>query len=395
MESGVVAAWLALNLWGTWRVRRAGLETHQNALLFIFIWMAPVVGVLGAVMVLPSMRPAPTAIPRDKLPLGFVKADAPTHITMPGAAALAVQEVLVAVDQVPILNAQAFDAWVHSFPDATQRRSAANLGHQAWLLFLRDAMGAQVNLFESEQALILSSLEPHVVKAADRYVTKGRQRISHFLRDLAQFSDLTKSILIIFDSPEQYYQYVGIYYPDEGEFALSSGMFINAGCPHFVALRADLAAIEPTITHELTHSALSYLKLPRWIDEGIAVNVEQAVAGSRTSSLTAQELRAMHLQFWNAQTIQAFWSGESFFRSDDGSLLSYELARMLVKSISSDFEAFSQFVRAASREDGGAGAAQTHLSLDLGQCVASFLESELAPHWAPVLASQRSEDDAH
>jgi hypothetical protein len=42
----------------------------------------------------------------------------------------------------------------------------------------------------------------------------------------------------VLDSEEDYYRYVSIYYPSEGEFALSGGMFIHAGCPHFVVVRA-------------------------------------------------------------------------------------------------------------------------------------------------------------
>lgn len=377
---------LALNLWFSWRVRHSALAPHQTTVLLVAIWVIPFIGLVMAGMGLPPKARPVEVTPRDKLPAGFVGDDAPAQIVLPGTPPFDVQENLLAANHVPFLNWDALDAWVSAFPDAQQRRAAANLGHQAWLLYLRDAMGAHVNVYESEHAQILSSLEPHVVVATEKYVAKARLRIRHFLKDLAQFSELAKSILIIFDNEEQYYQYVGVFYPQEGEFAFSSGMFIQFGCPHFVAVRADLAAIEPIITHEMTHSALAYLKLPRWVDEGIAVNVEQAVAGSRTSGLNAQQLlRAKHLHFWNATTIQAFWSGESFFRTDDGNLLSYDLARVLVKFISSDFAAFGNFVRSARQEDAGAEAAQAHLSLNLGQCVASFLESDVVEQWAPVV----------
>ncbi len=381
----IFALIVALNLWGSRRVRQTDLASHQTTVLLISIWALPFLGLMLALMELKRQPRAFVATPRDKLPNGFVTTDPPVHIALPGAPEFSVQENLGLVNNLPFLNWQTLDAWVDAFPDAQQRKAAANLGHQAWLLYLREAMGTHVNLYESDVALVLSSLEPHVAIATEKYVAKARLRIGHFLKDLAQFSNLAKSILIIFDNEEQYYQYVSTFYPDEGEFALSSGMFIQFGCPHFVAVRADLAAIEPIITHEMTHSALSHLKLPRWLDEGIAVNIEQAVAGSRTSSLTVQQLRDKHLQFWNTSTIQEFWSGESFFRADDGNLLSYELARILVKFISSDFAAFAHFVKAANRQDAGAQAAQAHLSLDLGQCVASFLESETASDWSPAL----------
>lgn len=76
---------------------------------------------------------------------------------------------------------------------------------------------------------------------------------------------------------------------------------------------ADLAAIEPVIAHEMTHSALSHLALPRWLDEGLAVDTEQRLTGVRPLIYTPQELRIKHLQFWGRDEVQEFWFGETFF----------------------------------------------------------------------------------
>jgi hypothetical protein len=189
--------------------------------------------------------------------------------------------------------------------------------------------------------------------------------------------------LLVLDDDESYYRYVSTYYPKDGEFALSGGMFINAGCPHFVAKRADLVTVEPVIAHEMTHMAVSHLKLPTWLDEGIAVNVERRLTSTPPLLYTPQELHDKHLNFWDDDTIQEFWSGQSFHRGDDGNMLSYELARILVDNMGHDWPSFAKFVSAANRGDAGAEAARSWLSLDLGASVRALLELESRADWSP------------
>jgi hypothetical protein len=81
-----------------------------------------------------------------------------------------------------------------------------------------------------------------------------------------------------------------------------------------------------------------------------------------------------HLQFWGKAELQQFWSGRSFLRSDDGNMLSYDLARILVAQFSSEWEVFRSFVLEASLSDAGALAARQHLGLELGTAVAAVLE---------------------
>jgi len=141
--------------------------------------------------------------------------------------------------------------------------------------------------------------------------------------------------------------------------------------------------IEPVIAHELTHSALAHLSLPKWLDEGLAVNTEHKVAGARRLDHTPQELHRMHIEFWNAERIQQFWSGASFDRTDDGNLLSYELARIVVEQMARQWDEFARFVACAKREDAGAASAHAHLSISLGSCAATLLELDSAPSCEP------------
>jgi hypothetical protein len=190
---------------------------------------------------------------------------------------------------------------------------------------------------------------------------------------------------LVLDDEESYYDYLSCYYPEQGEFAFSGGIFIKSGCMHFVTKANRLSAMEPVIAHELTHSALAHLDLPTWLDEGLAVNTERlVVGGTQYMSHTAQELRNMHLAFWRDAEIAEFWSGLSFHRPDNGNLLSYELARIMVEQMNRDWASFVQFVLNAQRKDAGAAAAQEFMGIELGAYVSALLEREPRPEWSPI-----------
>ena len=207
-------------------------------------------------------------------------------------------------------------------------------------------------------------------------------RVVKLLDGIARIPPLGKDLLVVFDDDESYYRYVSCYYPDAGEFAFSGGMHIDAGCSHYVTVKNDLRAIEPVIAHEMTHGCVGHLPLPVWLNEGLAVNTEHRLAGAR-STHTQQQLRSKHLVFWGAHEIQEFWSGKSFLRTDDGNLLSYDLARLLVEQLAKNWESFAPFVLAADQVDAGAAAARLHFDVDLGEFVCALFDQEPSPAWSP------------
>jgi hypothetical protein len=93
---------------------------------------------------------------------------------------------------------------------------------------------------------------------------------------------------------------------------------------------------------------------------------------------------------WDVATIHEFWSGASFHRADEGNLLSYELARIMVEKLAGNWDTFQHFVLAAQRTDAGSQAAFEKLHLDLGACVCALLEKPYSQNWQP--ASLESDD---
>lgn len=377
----VLALLFVVNVWATRRVLAApealGLPKRM---LLAGIWIIPFIGALIAKSHTPlAMRPEAVPSSDDDPPV-------PERLVGAGGTEFIVREHFGLVNGVPVLDWRALAEWAGTVATPEATAAAIDQGRRAWLLLLRLGLGPCAHLHVAEESCVLSTLEPEVVEATARYIATARRRVARVLGDLARFPAGERSILLVFDTEEDYYRYVSIYYPAEGEFAFSGGMFIDAGCPHFVVVAADLSSIEPVIAHELTHRAVSHLRLPKWLDEGLAVNTEHKVAGARRLIYTPQELHAMHQKFWNAERIQDFWSGRSFDRTDEGNMLSYELARIMVGQLAAQWQAFAAFVTSAKREDAGAGAAREHLDIRLGAYAAALLEMNPGQAWDPAPA---------
>lgn len=305
----------------------------------------------------------------------------PADVMIEGVAPLPLHAHLELRDRYPIVDWTAVQSWVSPLDSELQGR-AWSAAERAWLLHMRKALGEGFSLRESEHAVLLSSLASNVAAATLGYMERTRQGIIKTLDGVARPAPWGKDILIVFDDSESYYRYVAHYYPDAGEFAFSGGMHIDAGCSHYATVKSDLRVIEPIIAHEMTHGCLGHLPLPAWLNEGLAVNIERRIAPT-PSTHTAQQLHGKHLAFWGECEIQEFWSGKSFLRPDDGNLLSYALAQLLVEQLSRDGVAFKQFVLAADGADAGAAAAKEHLGVELGEFVCALLEKVPSPAWAP------------
>ena len=289
---------------------------------------------------------------------------------------------------LPALDWDAVYSWLDETEDEAVKAEAWGKVEHAWLTHLREALGGDYHLIESDQSIVLTTLSSARAKAMISFMERTHQRILQILDGVAQLPTWGKDILIVFDDGDDYYRYASRYYPDAGEFALSSGMHISSGCGHYITMKADLNSIEPIIAHESTHGCLGHLPLPLWLNEGLAVNMEARLTGKLDNEWTSEEMRHKHLSFWDAQEVQQFWSGESFQRTDDGNRLSYDLAGILVKQFSADWDSFKSFVLAAHAHDAGAEAASLYLGVDLGVAVCSLMDKPNHLAWKPILLNQ-------
>ena len=264
--------------------------------------------------------------------------------------------------------------------EQSEQWSRAEVG---WLAHLQMALGPHHRITQDDDALLLSSLEPAVAHATVQFMARTPARIARVLDGIARPPEAGRHILLVLEDQDAYYRYVSRYDPDDGELAFSSGMHIDHGCSHFATYKAELQAIEPVIVHEMTHASLGHLDIPAWLNEGLAVNTERRLAPRPASVYTPRQLHWMHEHFWNEERIQEFWSGASFRRPDEGNLLSYELARILIEQVSRDWPAFAAFVLRARLADAGGAAAREMLGVELGTAVCALFGFEPSGAWSP------------
>lgn len=306
----------------------------------------------------------------------------PKELSAPGVKPFAFRSCLQYVDGLPVPDWEAVSRWLDALPSDKPEGDAWASCVVAWLQHLGAALGPDYRLSRAGDSILLSSLDDVGADATLKFMNKTQERILRVLGGIAVLPRWGQNILLVVDDHDTYYRYVSRYYEEDGEFAGSSGMHINAGCSHYVAIKADLRSIEPVIAHEMTHGLLGHLPIPAWLNEGIAVNTEQRLCPPLALLHTPQEMHEKHLHFWGEGEIQEFWSGKSFRRVDDGNMLSYDLGRILVSQFSADWERFRAFVLAADLNDAGAAAAREHLGVDLGAAVAALFERD-GVDWGP------------
>ncbi len=249
-----------------------------------------------------------------------------------------------------------------------------------WLERLREQLGEPYHLMASENFLLLTPHPERPSRVILDYAERSRSRVLRVLDGIARDDGFGHSVILMFASQEAYYEYVSHYYPDGGEYAFSSGMFLDHGYGHFVFCEDEINQIEPIVVHELTHCYVRHLPIPAWLNEGLAVNTETRIVRAPPSVYTVEQMQENQEAFWDAQKIQEFWSGKSWLRPDQGNLLSYDLAQKITALLANDFASFTRFTNAATSADAGAAAAHEHLGFPIEHTIAAVLgEGDWSP----------------
>ncbi len=248
-----------------------------------------------------------------------------------------------------------------------------------WLSKLADSLEGQYDISETSHFFILSDESDRYLTLFSDFLEKKRKRILATLPGIVSDKGFGKHVVLIFKDVDQYYDYIDYYYPENSTCAPNAGIFIDDGFGHFAFPTQDLSIAEPIAVHELTHACLAHLEIPLWLNEGIAVTMEEMLSQPHFNYM-ASNMLDRHKSFWCRKSIQRFWRGDSFHELGEGQALSYALAYFLVRVISGDYDKFQQFVSGAIFSDAGESSALENFGISLGK----ILENIFGPgEWAP------------
>jgi hypothetical protein len=280
--------------------------------------------------------------------------------------------------------------WVDARMPTEQHGEAWTDISRQWLGILAEAFDGSLAVWESDHFLILAPNQEAIASVLLRSAETSQEFIFRSLSDLIDYSFPAKRAVLVLNFPDDYYRYLEPFQP-EGHLGGTAGMHIREGLPHIAVANSAIAQVESTIAHEMTHSALMYMSLPTWIEEGLAQLVQRGVVGD---SLKLDE-KAVRLakRFWESHGLDLFWRGEGFSMPGKAQHLSYQLAEVLVRLLIEEYrptwfgwnkeprQRLIAFFRAANYDDCGEEAARTHLGFGLSDLATMFLGPG---NWGPM-----------
>ncbi|MEW8232770.1 MAG: hypothetical protein AB2745_20785 [Candidatus Thiodiazotropha endolucinida] len=254
---------------------------------------------------------------------------------------------------------------------------------RSWMEKILPKLSSLYSIHESDNFILVTSESKEYVSNFQRFLERTLKRIMKVLHGIASDEGYGKYVVLIFDDIDLYYSYISYFYEEDGVYGLSSGMYLNRGYGHFVFPYQELSYAESIAAHEMTHALLAHLPIPAWLNEGMAVSIENLITGSAPLRMD-NKMYSRHQSFWGEKEIQEFWSGKVFYRPDEGQELSYQLAQFAVNSLSQDYNVFIEFANKAHLKDGGEAAAIEVYEGSLGNLIYQFFgEGEWSPY--PIL----------
>jgi hypothetical protein len=239
-----------------------------------------------------------------------------------------------------------------------------------WLEEMKSDWGGGCRLYSTAHFYCLSDIEPVTLRKLLDYAEFTLQSIGSFLGSAAWSGYHGKHVLLIFGDPDDYFAYISYYYGD-GSHMLSAGIFIRSGYAHIALPYGEMLGAQHVLSHELAHNLLCHLPIPVWLNEGLAVTIENQM--TRHRFVMDRELAERHRQLWTEANIQKFWSGRSFDEPGEVSQLSYNLGLVLVTLLAEKGPAFAEFVKTADWRDAGQDAALNFLGVGLEEVLSGFL----------------------
>ena len=244
-----------------------------------------------------------------------------------------------------------------------------------WLSLNAENLNSDYQLHTTDNFIVLTNAPKRVAADTCFFCEYALKEIMAKMEGVASDVGYGKHVVMMFSNEDDYYRYISYFCPD-GDHPASSGMCLHGGYDHFVFPSMDHSSYRTVAVHELTHICLGHLPLPTWVNEALAMVMEEIICGSDVFHLD-RESYDEHMTHWNHETIQQFWSGISWTIPGESSDLSYNLAQILWRKIETDMSAcrdeIVKFVVHSDWKDGGETSFQRVFDLSLGALVEDFL----------------------
>jgi hypothetical protein len=271
---------------------------------------------------------------------------------------------------------KAISACIESNVPESERHSAWESASRQWVDHLCRQLRGKYRVWETSNFLILTEASERISRDVCGGCEAALKHILTSLHRIASDEGFGKHVVLMIAGLKDSYRYISYFY-NEGEHPMSGGVCLDGdGYVHFAFPTADYSSYSSTLVHELTHTCLAHRPIPAWLNEAIAMRMEDTLCGSKRFVLD-HELYERHVAHWNANSIQTFWSGESWQIPGDSFELSYSLAQVLWRKIESDIgasrEAIMAFIAAAHARDGGEAACRSSFKMSLADLITSFL----------------------
>jgi hypothetical protein len=293
----------------------------------------------------------------------------------------------------PTTNVAAHLVWDCDFPHPDWPRIRASrdpnfpheCGHELsvaeereWLTLLRAHLGGAYALRDNDRSFLLSEQPETAAIATLAYIEHAIVTLTDALEGNVEAPVVRKHVVLIFTEEDDYYSYISHFFPD-GHYGLQGGACVQAGEVH-IAINGIKANLEEVLAHEFVHDLLAHLRLPLWIEEGIAEVLPKYLL-DRPTHVLPDAMWATLVQHWHWYGLAEFWSGQSFQRPDDLAYYSYKLGEALVRCMNAeDPQKFNHFLRDARRADSGESSCETHFGVSL----IHFAQQVLGPGpWFP------------
>ncbi|MEM7147389.1 MAG: hypothetical protein AAF591_19900 [Verrucomicrobiota bacterium] len=267
-----------------------------------------------------------------------------------------------------------------------------------WVERLCSELGAEYRAVDSEHFVLISTVSEEKVKELLEFLERSFRQIQRSLPCLVDGELGGKCPVLVIGDHDLFYRYLSDYFDDEaGEYGGVGGVYLNRGYGHFAMPSVDVDQYIDVLSHELCHAMVAHLRLPSWLDEAIAMTVENQIT-FRSPYVLDREMVRRHQEFWDGEKIQEFWRGESFWRPDEGQELSYHLAQFLLSGLyqggETPAEMINEFILETKREDAGAAAAWKVFEVELGDMLGGLLgEGEDWNPGVPLFGEEDHETD--